>query len=97
MGKNLSVTQAYLLSRTRAQEICLCLDGGEKERAQAAQNAARLQEIYDGRITIMNLPDGVDPDDCDNETFFTCFTNRFSFDDLGLTIRDNQERSEEAS
>jgi DNA primase len=79
-GKNLSFTQAYLLSKTKSEEIVICLDGGVKEEAEAMKAAFRLQYFYDNDISVMKLPHGVDPDDVDEKTFSSCFKNRTSIE-----------------
>ena len=79
LGKNLSLTQCYYLGNTNADEICMCLDGGEKEEFQAIKNCNRLDNFFDGEITIMRLPRGVDPDDVDKSSFLKAFLNRVKF------------------
>lgn len=78
-GKNLSHFQAYYISKTKASEVCVCLDGGEKERIQAIRVALRLEDYCDKNVTIMYLPDGTDPDDCSKSQFVKSYGHRFDF------------------
>lgn len=78
-GKNLSQTQAYFLSKTKAEEICFCLDGGSKEVISALKNSIRLLDVYDGDISVMRLPDGIDPDDVSESVFLKSFAKRKLF------------------
>lgn len=78
-GKTLSTTQSYMLSKTSAKEVCICLDGGEKERLATIKNACTLYEFFDGDITMMRIPDGIDPDDCKESVFIRCFNQRVLF------------------
>lgn len=90
LGKNLSFTQAYLISKTKAHEFCMCLDGGKREYEQAVKNCLKLEEMFEGDITIMRLPDGLDPDDCPEKIFNKCYANRKSFDVLKLDTEASQ-------
>lgn len=87
MGKNLSYTQAYLLSVLGSEELCMCLDGGEKEEQQAVKNCLRLREFYDGLITFTRLPHGLDPDDVSEKTFKRCYRDRVSLDEYNLKYK----------
>jgi hypothetical protein len=79
MGKNLSHTQAFMLGKTKAKEICMGLDGGEREEIQTLKNCLILEEFCDSEITFIKLPHGIDPDDCPHKSFIRCFKNRIHF------------------
>ncbi len=79
MGKNLSHTQAFMLAKTQAKEICMGLDGGELEEIQTLKNCLLLEEFCDSEITFLKLPHGLDPDDCPEKTFIKCYKNRVHF------------------
>jgi hypothetical protein len=85
-GKSLSMTQAFLMSKMEAVEFCMCLDGGEKEFLQAIKNCKTLNNLVEAEITIMRLPDGLDPDDCPEKQFKKSYNNRISFDSLKYKI-----------
>lgn len=89
-GKNLSLTQAFLMSKMEAKEFCMCLDGGEKEFEKAKKNCGILQELVEAEISIMKLPNGLDPDDCPEKLFNKSFKNRFSFNSLKYKIDGQQ-------
>lgn len=85
-GKNLSLTQAFLMSKMEASEFCMCLDGGEVEFKKAKKNCKILEELVEAEITIMRLPDGIDPDDSPEKPFHKSFKNRISFNSLRYKI-----------
>lgn len=85
LGKHLSFTQAYFLAKTKAQELCVCLDSYTekgKEKIQAYKNASRLSMLCDKEITVMELTGGYDPDDSPEKLFLKCFNKRTSFENL---------------
>jgi hypothetical protein len=69
-----------MLSKTKAKEICMGLDGGEKEEIQSIKNCLILEDFCDSEITFTRLPHGLDPDDCQEKTFIKCYKNRVHFD-----------------
>lgn len=80
LGKRINPNQAYLLSKTKSEEVCICLDGGKKEREAALKNAKTLSDFYDNTITIMNLPDDIDPDDVSEKIFVRSYNRRVEYE-----------------
>lgn len=75
-GVNISIDQIYLLSKTKAKEICVLLDNG------AEQSAIRICDqladyIKDKTITFMPIArEGADPDELEEEEFMEYFEDR---------------------
>jgi DNA primase len=75
-GVNISIDQIYLLSKTKAKEICVLLDNGAEEAA--VKVCGQLADyIKDKEITIMNITrQGADPDELEEDEFMDCFERR---------------------
>lgn len=75
-GVNISIDQIYLLSKTRAKEICVLLDNGAEEAA--AKVCSQLADyIKDKEITFMQIKrQGADPDELAEDEFMDYFEAR---------------------
>ncbi len=74
-GTNLSETQKYLLTESKAEKFIVCLDGdtatSDITKDKAWKIAKELSET--GRLTLIaRLPKTEDPDSCDEATFDAC-------------------------
>lgn len=90
-GKNISFDQAHILSLSKAREIVMCLDGGKKEWIQTIKNCQKLEDFYDGKITMMKLKEGYDPDDISQKYFDRSFRERIQFENKKILF-DSQRK-----
>jgi len=75
LGSYIGRRQAYLLSRTRSEEIFIMLDGS-LEMDEQKKNHNRLSEIcFDKTIRTCFLPDGKDPDEATKEEILKAIRN----------------------
>jgi len=75
-GVNISIDQIYLLSKTRAKEICILLDNGAEEAAvRVSEQLADYIKDKDISIAFIKRK-GADPDELEEEEFMECFEQR---------------------
>jgi hypothetical protein len=84
-GTNISEYQTYLLSKTEAKEIIICLDADANVKSKNSDNSKSFnmskkltEKIKDKIISIMYLPKG-DPDDIGGEEFRRAYDQRKQF------------------
>jgi len=75
-GTNLSDYQAYLISRTRCDEVCVLLDYGADDKAKLVV-AKLAEQCYEKEITRVHISKpGADPDSISEEEFFSFYRKR---------------------
>ncbi len=75
-GTNMSEYQAYLLSRTRAEEICMLYDNGADDKAKTAIKML-AQHCYEKELTRISITtEDADPDDISEDEFLNFYDRR---------------------